>query len=156
MNPTFTLPVELSPLTCREVVSQAWYRATTGEPLLNSASDIAERWLNKGGDINRYLAGDAANGGTDAKCGTVRTIGVCRPRLPVTFAVGAVVARCRGFTYGGRTTKCAGGAIRRARLKHGYSRVRYGRCRHFPVSFTARSRPGGSVTVVTLRHSSQS
>ncbi|CAH5169015.1 hypothetical protein AI2850V1_1690 [Klebsiella pneumoniae] len=43
-----------------------------------------------------------------------------------------------------------------ARLKHGYSRVRYGRCRHFPVSFTARSRPGGSVTVVTLRHSSQS
>ena len=53
MNPTFTLPVELSPLTCREVVSQAWYRATTGEPLLNSASDIAERWLNKGGDIYR-------------------------------------------------------------------------------------------------------
>ncbi|WP_368941285.1 hypothetical protein [Citrobacter werkmanii] len=46
MNPTFTLPAKLSPLACRQVANQAWCPVTTGEPLLNSARDIAESWLN--------------------------------------------------------------------------------------------------------------
>ena len=46
MNPPFTLPAKLSPLACRQVANQAWCPATTGEPLLNSARDIAESWLN--------------------------------------------------------------------------------------------------------------
>ncbi|MDR3104206.1 MAG: hypothetical protein LBU96_07110 [Yokenella regensburgei] len=56
MNTTFALPPELSPQTCREVVNQAWRCATTGGEQLAPAREIADHWLDKGGDIYRRAA----------------------------------------------------------------------------------------------------
>lgn len=53
MNTAFELPTVLSPQASHEVCGLAWYCATSGGKSLPGARGIAERWLNKGGDIHQ-------------------------------------------------------------------------------------------------------
>jgi hypothetical protein len=79
MNTAFELPTVLSPQASHEVCGLAWYCATSGGKSLPGARGIAERWLNKGGDIHQrathfllreslYVAGLSAS---TAICGWV-------------------------------------------------------------------------------------
>lgn len=56
MNTAFELPTVLSPQASHEVCNLAWYCATNDEKSLPDARGIAERWLNKGGDIHQRAA----------------------------------------------------------------------------------------------------
>ncbi len=56
MDVAFGLPATLSSQTRHVVCRLAWHCATDGEKSLPGARGIAERWLNKGGDIHQRAA----------------------------------------------------------------------------------------------------
>lgn len=61
MDTAIALPVELSPQNDRDVSELAWSVATGDARHTESARKIAERWMDKGGDVYRR-AGNIATG----------------------------------------------------------------------------------------------